>query len=242
MKEKSDLFVLAASIVAIATLTYYDPFSTNRRILDFLRLNFAIFTKEPRLLIYASIYIGSFIAKAVALFIIMTLLAFRRIKIVENLGITMPKSGKWAGYILPFAVLSIGIRTYYSLNPLIPNLPVRMVFPESMATGNIMVLFSILCVAPIMEELIFRGYVFDVLKRSFGVYSSVLLSSILFAAAHIAQNNFEPLNIAIIFILGVIFGIARDKTDSVLAPMAFHGIYNLISVVMGIFYYFVLGY
>lgn len=226
----------------MAALVYFDPLGISRKIIDFLRLKFIIFTKEPILLFYASTYIGSFIAKGLALILIVVLLALHRMNIDENLALRLPVSGKWRAFILPFIILSAYIRIYYAQDPLVPNLPLKLVFPDSMIAGNTIIILSVLFVAPITEELIFRGYMFDVLKRSFGVYFSVLITSMLFALAHFPKPNFEAVDFLIIFIGGIILGMARHKTNSILPPTIFHGIYNLVSVGVGVIYYFLLGY
>ena len=237
-----DLIGLSLLVAAMAFFLYRDPFSINHKILDFLRLRFSIFTKEPRLLFYASIHIGAFIAKAVALVLIMLLLAVRRFHIEENIAVRTPEPGWWRKLLLPFVVVAVGMRIYYIADPLMPNLPIRMVFPEAMLVANAVFILSAIFMAPVAEEIIYRGYMFDVLKRSFGSAASVLLTSVLFAAAHLPQLNFEILDFGIILMLGLLFGVLREKTGSVLVPIAFHGIYNIISVVVGVANYFISGY
>ena len=237
-----DLLGLALLITIMATLMYQDPFRINYKILNFLRLKYAIFTREPKLLFYATAYIGSFIAKAIAILFIAALLIFRRISGESNLNLELPKSRAWIRFLPIFIILSVGIRVYYYSDPLIPNLPIRLVFPEAMIIGNAIIIFSVLFVAPITEELIFRGYMFDVVKRSFGSYPAVLFTSIIFALAHFPRRSLEVFDIAIFFILALIFGLARYKTNSTLVPMIFHAVYNIVYVSVGVISFFMLGY
>lgn len=237
-----DLIGLSVLVAAMAFFLYRDPFSINHKITDFLRLRFSIFTKEPRLLFYASIHIGAFIAKAVALVLIVILLAVRRFHIEENIAVRTPESDWWRKLLLPFVIVAVGTRIYYAADPLVPNLPIRMVFPEAMLIANAVFILSAIFMAPVAEEIIYRGYMFDVLKRSFGAAASVLLTSALFAAAHLPQMNFDALDFGIILMLGLFFGILREKTGSVLVPIAFHGIYNIISVAVGVANFFLSGY
>lgn len=238
----ADLTGLIVLIAAMACLMYYDPFAINRRIADFLRLKFVIFTKEPRLLFYTYMYVGSFIAKAAAVLLIIILLIARRTTLDENLALKAPSSEGWRVFIVPFTVMAVAIRTYYSTNPLVPNLPTRLVFPEAMVLGNIIIILSVLFIAPVTEELIFRGYIFDVIKRSFGAIPSILFTSALFAFAHFPKMDFELLDIGIIFTLGLAFAILRHRTGSIVVPIFFHFLYNLVYVALGAFYYFTLGY
>lgn len=237
-----DLAQLTALLAAMAVLMFHDPFKINWKIVNFLRLNFAIFTKEPRLLFYAATCIGSFVAKCLALLFIAILWATRSLDAKVNLAARMPSSEKWQSYIIPFTILCIGIRVFYTSDPLVPNLPLRLVFPEAMLLGNLILIPSIILIAPVTEELIFRGYIFDVLKRSFGAYSSVILTSALFAAAHLPQMHGDMRYIGVIFATGLIFGVMRYRFDSILAAIVFHAVYNTVSIAVGTFNYFLMGY
>lgn len=241
-KSVSSLFEAALLVLVTAAFLFYDPFRINFRLTNILRLKFAIFTREPKLLSYAYMYMGSFIAKASALVLICLLILSRREGLRERLRVNKPASDKWREHLLPFAILGVIIRIYYSANPLLPNLPIRLIFPESMLIGNTVIISSVILIAPITEEVIFRGYLFDGLKRNFGPNTAILLTSILFAVAHIKQLGFEILPGVIIFILGALFCITREKTNSILIPILFHGLYNLIYVLVGTLNYFLLGY
>lgn len=236
-----DLFELSVIIAAVIILMTCDPFGMYRKLIDLLRLNYPIFTKDPKLLVNASVYMGTFISKVIAIVCVLVLLAAKRISAVENLAMRPPSSRSWAKWILPFAVFSLCVRTYYANNPVVQNLPLRLVFPESMMIGNVIIVFSLFFVAPVTEELIFRGYMYDVVKRSFGNYPSILLTSALFAAAHIWQG-FELLDLVVIFIVGLILGVLRYRAASIWPAMILHFIYNFVSVAVGAVYYLILGY
>jgi membrane protease YdiL (CAAX protease family) len=128
------------------------------------------------------------------------------------------------------------------MNPLQPNLPLRLVFPDAMLIGNAIIISSTLLIAPLTEEVIFRGYLFDVLERSFGSYASILATSALFAMAHMVQLDFRFAHVFIIFVLGGIFGVLRYRTGSTAVPILFHALYNLVYILVGFFNYIVLGY
>lgn len=75
--------------------------------------------------------------------------------------------------------------------------------------------------APFFEEIIFRGVIFESLRRRWGKFMSVSLSAFLFALVH-----FE-LSVSIsALIAGLIFGIVRLRTDSVLPTIVLHSINN----------------
>jgi membrane protease YdiL (CAAX protease family) len=124
----------------------------------------------------------------------------------------------------------------------VPNLPLRLVFPAATFIGNLIIIPSVLLIAPITEELIFRGYMFDVLKRCFGGYSSVLLTAALFTAAHVSQMRGDYAYLVFIFISGLIFGVMRYRFDSIVAAIVFHAAYNAVSVIVGALNYLMVGY
>jgi membrane protease YdiL (CAAX protease family) len=238
----ADLAGLAVLIGFMILLMYCDPFWIGYKIIDFLRLKYAVFTKEPRLLFYSYTYIGTLLAKIAALIAIGFLLLIRRLKPDENLGTKMPDSDRWKRLVLPFVILSALLRVSYSADPMIPNLPMQFIFPEAMILGNILIISSALIIAPITEELIFRGYMQDVIKRSFGAFAAVLVTSFLFSLAHSPRMglNFEALSI--IFFLGLLFGYLRNSMGSIYIPILFHAIYNTVYMIVSTANYIRLGY
>jgi membrane protease YdiL (CAAX protease family) len=237
-----DLFELALLIAAMAIFMFSDPFGVHRKAADFLRLNFPIFVKEPRLLFYSYNYIGSIIAKVLALFVIALLVVSRKLRLKDNLAARKPDSRKWRSYLIPFTIACIGLRILYSFDTLIPNLPLRLVFPGAMLIGNLIIIPSIVLIAPITEEFIFRGYMYDVLERNFTPVISIVSTSIIFALAHAPKPGFELKDFALILALGGVFGFARYETNSITVPIILHGIYNLTYIAVGTAIFFIQGY
>jgi len=81
------LLELSLILLLTAALMTFDPFRIYYQIINFFRLNFAIFTKEPKLLFYLNAYIGSFIAKTASIICIMILLLSQKANLAENLGL-----------------------------------------------------------------------------------------------------------------------------------------------------------
>ncbi|GEM_PF-5023670 len=229
-------------IAAMWAFIFYDPLRIGLRLVEFLKSHYDIFVKEPRLMHYAYAHIGSIIAKSLAVILIVVLSAFRRIDPEEGLGIRPPGSGAWVRYIPVFVFISILARFYYLDNPLVPNLPVRLVFPEAMLAGNVIIILSVIFIAPITEEVIFRGYMYGVFRKYIGSYGSIVFTSILFAAAHFRQLNYSLADACMILAFGAIFGIVRYSTGSTLAAIAFHSLYNIVYTAAGMFNYMILGY
>lgn len=236
-----DLAGVALLIVLMALFLFYDPFNISHHIIDFLRLNYPFFVQEPKLLICVSIYIGTFIFKAVTVAFILLFLTARKAGILKSLGLKMPSPKmRWPILLIPFVMIALGIRMYYFSDPFISDLPIRFILPESMLLGNIIMLVSTVIAAPIMEELIFRGYVYGVLERSFGYIISIGATSAIFALIHL-QHGSDVIGMSLIFMLGLALGILRYKSDSVFVPIIFHAAYNFTFLAAGIIKYFICG-
>lgn len=84
---------------------------------------------------------------------------------------------------------------------------------------------------PIVEELLFRGCLQGWLLRYgwgqrslVGVSAANVLTSIVFASAHITTHSF-PWALSTIF-PSLLFGVLRDRSGSVLPPLVLHVVYN----------------
>ena len=82
--------------------------------------------------------------------------------------------------------------------------------------------------APIVEELAFRGVLFNRLKIRTGIVPAMIISSFIFAIGH------EPGGITSAFLFGVCMCILYLKTDNILIPMSVHFINNVVATIMEI--------
>ena len=82
-------------------------------------------------------------------------------------------------------------------------------------------------VAPFVEELFFRGFLYPVLARRLGVIPGVILTALPFALLHASQlgNAWGPL--VVLLVVGVVLTAVRAVTKSVAASMLVHVGYNL---------------
>ncbi len=75
--------------------------------------------------------------------------------------------------------------------------------------------------APLVEELIFRGLLYGWIEGRWGWVPAFIVSSILFAAAH-----FEPAHILLVTPLGFLFGWLRHRSQSLLPSLVAHMVNN----------------
>ena len=90
---------------------------------------------------------------------------------------------------------------------------------------RIMIIVFAVAIAPIVEEFVFRFFIYGVLKRYVGCLVGVILSSLLFAAAHAHFPSFVPL-----FVLGSCFAIAYEWSGSILVSMTMHSLFNSLTL------------
>ena len=90
---------------------------------------------------------------------------------------------------------------------------------------RILIIVFAVAIAPLVEEFIFRFFIYGVLKRYVGCFLGVILSSLLFAAAHAHFPSFVPL-----FVLGSCFAIAYEWSGSILVSMTMHSLFNSLTL------------
>ncbi len=81
-------------------------------------------------------------------------------------------------------------------------------------------------IAPLVEETIFRGYLYPLFAKSFGIASGIILTGVLFGLMHGAQLGWTWGLVGILTAVGVIFTFVRARTGSVLASFLLHLGYN----------------
>ena len=105
---------------------------------------------------------------------------------------------------------------------------------ESIASGSGLVLISFIVavclIAPILEEVIFRGIVWRAIEKMTSVNIAWAVTSVLFAVAHA-----DIIHIIAVFPLGVLFGYLRKRTNNIWAPMIAHATNNLLASLTLIF-------
>jgi membrane protease YdiL (CAAX protease family) len=84
--------------------------------------------------------------------------------------------------------------------------------------------------APVVEELVFRGWIYTGLRRDFGFFTAILVSSAVFAGMHYEKTHLYALAV---FPIGLALGAIREITGTIKSTIAFHAFNNLIACVLG---------
>lgn len=85
---------------------------------------------------------------------------------------------------------------------------------------------ALFAVAAAVEEVVFRGYPFQVLERGIGAWPAAVLLSLLFAMAHAGNPNVRPLGLVNIFLAGLMLAAAYLRTRSLWFATAVHLSWN----------------
>jgi hypothetical protein len=104
-----------------------------------------------------------------------------------------------------------------------PEFMTNITYPSEFSKW--LLLFGVALMSPILEEVIFRGYLLKGFAHSFiGVYGSIVLTSAIWAVIHF---QYEVVYLVMIFFIGLVLGYARFKANSIYIPIMMHIIFNL---------------
>lgn len=86
-------------------------------------------------------------------------------------------------------------------------------------------------VAPLVEELLFRGVLLSALLQRWGSGAAILLSSLLFALLHVPGLNWQLIALPDLLLLALALAWLRLRSGSIWPGVLAHGTYNLMAVV-----------
>ena len=127
-------------------------------------------------------------------------------------------------FLLLGTVLAISVEGMAHFLPIPKSLPIDKFF-NSATAAYLMAIFGT-TLAPLLEEMFFRGLLYPVLRRSTGIMTAVVLTAAAFAGIHGAQLGYAWAPIVSIFVVGVVLTLVRERTDSVAASFLTHCGYN----------------
>jgi len=106
-----------------------------------------------------------------------------------------------------------------------------LMIAELLRTGSVLdrgvMVAAIVLSAPLFEELIFRGYLWEVVERWAGAGAALVLTTLLFALYHL-----DPVHVLSLLPTAAFLGYLRWATGSVWAPLAAHFGNNAVSAVL----------
>ena len=129
-----------------------------------------------------------------------------------------------AVYLLAGVALSFALQILASRLPVPKNLPIDTFF-RTPAEAWALTIFGI-TLAPLMEELFFRGFLYPVLARGLGMTPAIFVTALAFALLHGSQLMYSWGPVLVIFLVGVVLTMIRAHKKSVAAGLLVHIAYN----------------
>jgi membrane protease YdiL (CAAX protease family) len=135
-----------------------------------------------------------------------------------------PRAVAALSYFLLGFVLSVALQALAHLLPIPKELPIDEFFRTPAEAWALSILSVAL--APLMEELFFRAFLYPVLARRLGLPVAVFFTALAFALLHGAQLMFSWGPVLLIFLVGMILTAVRAQQNSVAACVLVHMAYN----------------
>ncbi|EPY6470336.1 CPBP family intramembrane glutamic endopeptidase [Clostridium sporogenes] len=144
---------------------------------------------------------------------------------------------KELGTVVCYIFVIISIIAYIlifgnTIGLLLQNIPqsdlVKSAFDELDNAPLLLQFISLCVIAPIFEEIIYRGIMLEQLNKRCGAVKAILISSLFFGIMHL--NVHQAVNG---FFIGIVMGFIYIKTDSLMLTMFLHFINNLYCLIAG---------
>jgi len=121
------------------------------------------------------------------------------------------------------AALMLGVQAALerlSLRPMVQE-PVRLMLETESPVALVAVALVGVLVAPVGEEVLFRGFIQGALREACGARAALVGTAALFAAIHFNLFAFPAL-----LVLGLVLGYLYDRAQSLVGPIVLHALYN----------------
>lgn len=165
-------------------------------------------------------------AIAGSLLIFAVLVIGRGIRAREAMAFRAPAAGSVAVWMaITVALIAASDALTWSLDkPIVPEFMADLIRSAAIAP---LLWLAIIVAAPFFEELFFRGFLIEGLRRGvLGDAGAIVLTSLSWASIHIQYGLYE---IGTIFIFGLALGLARIGSRSLWVPIAMHMLANLVA-------------
>ena len=167
-----------------------------------------------------------------ALFAILTVILFIKLRkgfsIREYLCINIPTARTlltWVGILL-LLILAQDVTSYLLGKDIVPQESIDTYLSSKYA---FLLFLTVLVLAPISEEVIFRGFMLMGMKPKEGCpVWVVLFISFIWTILHVQYDLYY---MSLVFISGILLGVAQVRTNSIVVPITLHFLCNLIATI-----------
>lgn len=157
----------------------------------------------------------------------------KNISVKDYIGFRWPLKKEWVKWLLilgAFLLLSDAV-TLLLHQPIVPPFMIDVYKTASFMPGF---LFAIIVVAPVLEEVFIRGFLFQGIRYSrLGPIGAIGITSLFWAALHVQYDVYA---VTTLFAFGLLLGIVRIKTNSIYLLMVMHSFVSLVATVETAFY------
>ena len=161
---------------------------------------------------------------AVAIGLLLLACKRRQFSLVEDIGIRPPRFFVAAAFLILWVCL-IAVEEYASSS--IPGSQAKS-WPEYPGYIVALRILAIGLLGPIAEELGFRGLLMAWIRRTrLGIVGAIVITAALWSAMHL---QYSPALLMLIFLDGIVLGLARHYSRSLLLPIVMHIGGNLFSI------------
>jgi uncharacterized protein len=121
-------------------------------------------------------------------------------------------------------LMTVAVQLAPTVLPDKTNFPLEHLF-SSPASAYATAIFAVV-IAPFMEELVFRGFMFSVFEIRVGLPFAIVVTAILFAGMHAYEYNGAWNHLLLIFIVGLVLSVTRGLTHKLAPSVILHTTYN----------------
>jgi membrane protease YdiL (CAAX protease family) len=173
--------------------------------------------------------VGATIAEIAFFAVIVRACRQRGWRATDYLGLARPRGSYLRSSLIAYVLATAASIVASTFGPLIED---RDSILGLLSPGYFV--FEVVIVAPIAEELMFRGFLYRGLAASrLGATGAILVTSLLWTSLHIERTW---LGLAELFFSGGAFGWLRWRSDSAITPIAVHGVGNIPAAVAYLFF------
>lgn len=181
------------------------------------------------------VVVQSLLFHGAALFYVIGILIRFRIRPLSAFGIHLPRLSRSAGLAVLFYLVALphvmlyGWLSRWGLDAIgheIGMQPVlRLLSGRQPGWVYLYLIGLAVLVAPVVEEVVFRGIALPLLIQRMGKAPAVILVSLVFSAMHAHLTSFVPL-----FVIGAAFSLAYLRTGDLAVPILMHTVFNAVNI------------
>jgi membrane protease YdiL (CAAX protease family) len=165
---------------------------------------------------------GELVSKSIENLVILVAIYFLNKKYRLEPFANIKKKATWIIVLLASALCVLLNASFGILLTISPIVPAEFAsITRYSLQEKLLYLFCLVGVGPALEEILCRGFFYAILKNTFNVFWAVVISTIIFIFLHGSVEN-----IVIIGILSLILVYVYEKTDSLIAAIFTHSVYN----------------